>query len=341
MASFRSNRGGVRALLGLVLLLIAFTAAGCVEPFGGSNINFSLEGGVHVPGTPGDFGRPPPDTHYEFHAVEYVKDVDDDGNEIIVQTFTYEIANFELRELIERESPCFIEDDESRFPGLHSTMYAEKLRDVLGFDDPYDPPATAKDVDVIDILTADRRMGGLGLIQNGLVAVTSHDPAEYPDDIPAPDLMDDASNAERKQKCEAFWKEHPNKYEGNDMVFTLPLNGQWFGAVHGADPRNGVLIGGSKFYVDADLADIDGLLMNWQYDCTPEAYQAEGMHCTPDYPTTVPDDQRTDLGVHYMSGDVVEKARGVLNVPMRNRVFGTVAGEAVIFPDLDNDQVQF
>ena len=69
MASFSSNRLRARALIGL---LITFTASGCVEPFSGSNVQFTLSG-AHIPGTPSDFGRPPPGTHYEFHAFELVK----------------------------------------------------------------------------------------------------------------------------------------------------------------------------------------------------------------------------------------------------------------------------
>ena len=338
MASFCSNRAGALALAGA---LSALASAGCVEPVGGSNVEIALAGGAQVPGTPADFGRPPPGTHYEVHAVEYVKDTDMDGNETIVQTFTYEILNLEIKPAVDTTSPCFIEDDESRFPGLHSTMYAAKLREVLGFDDPYAPPATASAGDVIDILTADRRIAGQRQVESGIKAIASHDPAEYPTDIPPADQIDDASNAERKRKCEAFWADHPMLYEGNDKVFTLPLNGTWFGAVDGSDPRNGAFIGGASMWTDADLSQIDGLLLNWQYNCTPADSAANGITCAPDYPDSVPDEQKSDIGVHYMAGDAVDKVRGVINVPLANRTFGQLNGEAVIFANLDDDQVTF
>jgi len=337
MASFSSNRVCACALLGV---LVSFAASGCVEPFSGSNVQFTLSG-AHIPGTPSDFGRPPPGTHYEFHAFELITDTDMDGNEVVVQTFTHKIANFEVRPMVDTSSPCFIEVHNTPFPGLHSTQVARKLREVYGIDDPYNPPAGADAGEIIDILTADRRMDGQGLIETGIKAITTHDPSEYPSDIPAIDRIDEASNDLRRQKCRAFWADHPLKYEGSDQVFTLPHNSPWIGAVDGADPRNSVFIGGAKIEVEAGLIGIDGMLMNWQYDCTPADLLAEGLDCTPDYPDTLADDQKSDLGVHYMAGNAVAKTRGVINVPLESRTFSQLSGEIAIFANLDNDQVHF
>jgi len=332
------SRGGACASLGLLLLL---TAAGCVEPFGGSDIEFALAGSVQVPGLPSEFGRPPPGTHYEYHAFENVTDTDGDGNEIVVATYSVKVADFEVRPLVDQASPCYIEDEESKFPGLHSTQYLRKLQEVTGVDDPFFPPADASPGDVIDVLTAQRRMEGIALLANGIKAITSHDPAPYPSGIPAADLIDDASNRQRKQMCEDFWRDHPLKYEGNDLVFTLPLNGKWYGAVDGADPRNGVFLGGAHFFVDTDLSNLDGLLLNWQYNCTGADFQENGIQCTPDWPDGLPADEQSPIGFHYMSGAAVTRTRGVINVPMKNRLFSRLTGEAAIWVDLDSDDVQF
>ena len=63
-ATKRFLRGSALALLATSIL-----TGGCVEPFGGSNLQVTLAGSVQVPGLPAEFGRPPPDTHFEFYAV--------------------------------------------------------------------------------------------------------------------------------------------------------------------------------------------------------------------------------------------------------------------------------
>lgn len=408
MAMRRSMGSSAPALLGICLLF----GIGCVDPFGGSNIQFTLAGSVHVPGLPSDFGRPPPGTHYEFYSL----DIGSDGRE-----FAFKIAEFDVRPAIDRASPCFIEDDESKFPGLHSTAFVDKLADEFGFDradfDPANPPANMSAGDVIDYLTAEVRENNLGRIQAAIKAVTSHSPAEYAtedwlvtadpceanadcqaggrcdqdstcldigntctidDDcdtargetcnadgnceievsccerpvcagdamrtaskFPPAYCLGDDSSAERRALCEDFWAEHPNRYEGSDKVFTLPLAGKWIGAVDGSDPRNNQFLGGAGMFVDANLEQIEGLLINWQYNCEAGDFNANGDDCAPVYPDMFPDGDKSSIGFHYMSGMAVSKTRGVINVPMTNRTFGQISGQAAIWFNLDDDDVQF
>jgi hypothetical protein len=334
----RLVRSCAPAIVGVWGVCLLF-GSGCVEPFGGSNIQFTLAGGVHIPGTPADFGRPPPGTHYQFYATQ-TRELED-GRTI---EFTFKVAEFEVLPLISRASPCFIEDDESRFPGLHSTQFAQKLREETGIDDPFNPPAGADDGDIIDIITADVRMNNLGRLEGGVKAVTNHSPASYPTGIPDPTNRSDAANAERRERCNAFWDANPTFYEGSDKVFTLPLNAAWLGAVDGADPRTSAFLGGVSLFVDSDLSQIDGLMINYQYDCTPADFRNPDIGpdaCEPQYPDGFPDDDKSDIGFHYMSGEAVDRTRGVINVPMSNRLFGQISGEAAIWFDLDHDDVQF
>lgn len=410
MALRQLFRSSAPALLGIGLLF----GTACVEPFGGSNIQFTLAGSVHVPGTPSDFGRPPPSTHYEFYSL----DIDSDGRE-----FAVEIAEFDVRPVIERASPCFIEDEESIFPGLHSTRFVDKLAAEFGFNrgdfDAANPPAGMSPGDVIDYLTAEVRENNQGRLQGAVKAVTSHSPAQYGEEdwvattdpcetnidcavgdgqrcdqdstcldigdtcvddddcdgargetcnaggnceievfcceqaicagdamrtdtkFPPPYCLDDASSDERSALCEEFWAANPDRYEGSDLVFTLPLNGGWIGAVDGSDPRNNQFLGGAGLFVDANLEDIEGLLMNWQYNCDVAEFNTDSNTCEPDYPDTFEDVDKSVIGFHYMSGTVQNKTRGVINVPMINRTFGTISGQAAIWFNLDDDDVQF
>jgi len=376
MALRRLYGSSAPALLGICLLL----GTGCVDPFSGSNIQFTLAGSVHIPGTPSDFGRPPPGTHYEFYAL----DIADDGRE-----FAFKVTQFDVRPAIEQASPCFIEDDESRYPGLHATKFVDRLAVEFGFDradfDPASPPSGMSDGDVIDYLTAEVRENNLGRIQGSIKAVTSHSPARYADEdwletgvdcpvgdecdgaggercndgmscerpvcagdamrtaskIPPAYCLDDASANERTDMCEEFWAANPNRYEGSDKVFTLPLNGKWVGAVDGADPRNNQFLGGAGMFVDANLEEIEGLLMNFQYNCTAADFNANPDTCAPDYPAAFTAADESAIGYHYMSGLVQNKTRGVINVPMNHRTFTTISGEAAIWFNLDDDDVQF
>jgi hypothetical protein len=295
-----------------------------------------------VPGAPPDFGRPPDGTHYQL----VVSQVTGDG-----RTFLFPVGAFEVRPVVDPASPCFIEDDESRFPGLHVTRYAERLSAETGVADPFDPPAGASEGDVVDVLTARRRMSNLSLLRASIKAVTSQSPAAYPapaadcagpdGEIPPPECTDDASNARRQRLCEAFWAEHPTLYEGSDKVFTLPLNGAWHGAVDGTDPRTGQPIGGANFLVAPDLTAAAALLVTWQFDCAPDDFAARGDDCAPVYPPGTPVEQQTALGVTYLVGTLAPVTRGVLSGQLENPTFSSISGHVSIIADLDGDEEHF
>jgi len=314
--------------------------SGCVDPFGGSSIQAYFFGGVHVPGDPQGFGRPPAGTHYSFLALNH----DADGN-----GFVFALESFDVRTVIDTSSPCFIEDDESRFPGLHVTRYAERLRVDIGVDDPFGDGV--REQDAIDLLTADRRMSNLGLLRSSIKAVTSHSPAPYPPvaadcdggdtEIPPPECTDDSSNARRLRLCEQFWADNPLLYEGSDKVFTLPLAGVWHGSVDGTDPRTGQPIGGANFLVDADLTGIDSLLVNWQYNCGAADFAALGADCAPVYPDDFPVEDQSPIGYHYMAGRLEEQTRGVQSTTMSNTTFSQISGHVSVFADLDEDDNHF
>ncbi len=337
--------------------LVCGLLAGCVESFGGSNLQMSFAEGVHVPGPYGDGGRPPADTHYAFYGIELGDDfeVDPETGEVTSDaSFAFHLADFEIQPIIEPESPCFIEDARSELAGLHVSRVAEKLRQLTGITDPFDAPGADED-DVIKVLLADRRMADLPALTSSIKAVTAYSPAVYPpmDDvcagdpaanpaaIPPPQCIDDASNARRLAMCEAFWAANPDYYEGSDKVFTNPLSGRFLGVVDGRDPRNASLLGGAEIVVDANLIGIDAIAMTWQYDCDPDDYAERGTDCTPLFPDGVDPDSVPPIGTEYMRGLASHPVRGVIRVSLRHRAFRQLSGELAIWPDLDSDSVHF
>lgn len=360
MALLRTLRSGATALA----LLSAVLLGGCVDSFGGSNIQVTLDNGVPVPADEGDTpsqGQPPFDTYMSFWVTNNVYQTDEDGNfvldnegnKIIEASFAFELERFFIQPVINQASPCFIDADlDSRYPGIHVTMFASRVHRDTGIDDPLDlgPDHGFPEGDVIDVLTADVRDENLLKLENNVKAATSFSPLQYPatateciEDnpnvdptlIPPPQCIEDESNANRLAACEAVWEQDPLLYEGSDKVFTLPLNGKWRGAVSGMNPVSGIsLIGGANFFVDEVVQDFDSMMVNWQYI----DHDGDG---EPDYPDGFPDADKSDVGYHLMSGTPVDKTRGVINVPLINRTFGQISGEAVIFPQLNEDNVQF
>jgi hypothetical protein len=348
----------VSPLRGLALSALAvLTAGGCVDSFGGSAINVTFDPEVQTPAPdplPGDalpgFGRPPANTYYAFNAVQILRD--EDGT--VLDSFAYEVQRFEIRPLIRISSPCFIEHPERPYPGLHVTQEANRLRLDYGIPDEFNPPADADEGHITDILTSQTRIGLLPALQNTVKAVTSFsdalpagvdpnypiasacvedDPNVDPNSIPPPDCMGDESNARRLAICQAYWNEFPTSYEGSDLVFTLPLNGRWAGAVTGTNPKNAGFLGGANFYPPVAMNEFDELVMTWQY----KDRNGDG---EPDYPPGIPESERGPIGVRYMSGTPIHKTRGVVNVPLAHPVF-PLTGEAAIFPALGEDNVHF
>src|SRR5690349_16044327 len=102
--------GGMRMRLAWRLGRLMFVAAlsagslSCVQIFEGSWVELFLQG-AQVPSnteaSPGG-GRPPSGTHYEIWVVS--------GND------AFHVHDFQIVPAFDSKFPCFIEDDESRFP---------------------------------------------------------------------------------------------------------------------------------------------------------------------------------------------------------------------------------
>jgi hypothetical protein len=313
-----------RRRISRVLLLSALAGASgsCVQAFDGSWTEFVLGTGVQTAGEDDAnllLGQPPSETHYEMW--------------VVTGQNAFKVREFQVVRQIDRSFPCFIEEDEARYPGLHSTQVAVKTReDVLADGDPADGS-----LEVGLIADAEKRVAQQEALENDLKAVVEYDPTVTPEivaalaaDVPAIGLIDDASNATRRQKCKAFFAAHPNYYVGNDEVFALPFNGIHYGMVDGVDPRNAAFLGGAGFAIPATFKDFDQFWINWQFNDTNPAtnprIDAFGPSAT---------------GYHYLRGEPQHRNRRVINIPMTNDLFGTITAEVAIYPGIDEDSTHF
>jgi hypothetical protein len=306
------------------LISVAAAAAlvgGCVEAYEGSWMEFQLGTGVTVPegDFPGD-GQAPSGTHFEFWVVT-------NGN-------AFHLADFQVVPTVHRDAPCFIEDDESIYPGLHSTQIYERILDDVA--NPADPTPAQKDA----LADAFVRENNQALVEDGIKSVVSYDPdvdeatlTALEMALPPREMRDEASNKMRLAVCTDFFKNHPLYYFGNDKIFSLPLSGVFYGMVAGQDPRNGAPLGGAGFSVPVTFEEFDELWLNWQFNDDNDPRIA-GDGTRPGYGPSV-------TGYHYMSGPPQKRTRGVINVPMVNRQFGSINGEVAIYPAIDEDDVHF
>lgn len=327
---------------------------GCLEPVGGSNVQWDFAEAVHVPAQTGTTPlgvQPPADTYYAFYATDYTyRDADGDGrvdrdmngDPIADQAFIVEVQRFEIKTVIDPSSPCFIDVEGAPFPGIHITQHGAKMRMVKGVMDPLDPEVPYNDA--VDVLTADRRMELLPRLRDELKAVASFSTFRYPGTtapgecgagvsaIPHPSCMDDESNAVRLRLCKEQWQiAGPDFYEGSDKVFTLPINGKFYGMVEGMNPINDGFVGGSGVYVDEDLVGFDHFFINWQY----KDYDNDG---SPDTPAGV---TPSALGFAYLDGRAERIQRGVISAEMRNFEETGVRATLAVFPNLGDDDVNF
>ena len=350
---------------GCAVFAVAFGVAagsliGCVDVFDGANVQVDFSEGTQLPATAAGEtagAQPWADTYFTFYAIDNVykldengaPELDDDGRRIVTRSYVFALDSFEIRRAVNLSSPCFIELEESRFPGLHSTRYLERLGDDTGIEDPFNAPDDAAPGDVIDMLGAQVRIDSMSKLQGQVKALTSLSQTfEYPepgtvcageggfDDtlIPPADCIDDASNAVRIAVCKALWAENEDFYEGNDKVLTLPHNGSWRGVVTGTNPINQGFLSGSSFFVDRVLTSIDALTVNWQF-------KDRDQDGDPDYPADFPDELKSPVGVIYLRGDAELDTRGVINVPMFNPEEPNIRAEAAIFANLGVDDVHF
>lgn len=323
---------------------------------------------VQPRGAPLRAGQAPADTFFILYAGDYKyvdadmdrnPDLDTNGMPIIEEAYLFEVQRFEIRKLIDTTSPCFIDlpggagiEGRTVFPGLHVTQHAAKTRQALNLPADADPldPGMPYDEAVI-VLTADRRVTLLPRLENELKAVVSTDATvetgvadfAYPatsaagvcggnlTDIPHPTCTDDESNALRLSMCRSMWSVAGTSfYEGSDKVFTLPLNGSFFGLVEGMNPINDGFVGGAGFYVDENLVGHDAYLINYQW----KDYNGDG---TPDAPSGM----QSDTGQPYLFGRSEFLSRGLTSASFRHATESSVRGELAVFPNLGDDSVQF
>jgi hypothetical protein len=287
----------------------------CVDNFNGSVIELFLHGGVQVPGDdPGGFGRPPSDTHYEIYV----------GKDQSV----FHVIDFDIRPIIDLANPCFIEGASARFPGLHSTKIVQKIVDVAMADGNVD------DLEAGDIANAQSRFANMGLLASSLKVLALHEAGltnaaldSLLATVPAADMTDDATNAQRLAVCQAIWRQHPGDYVGTDTVLSIPLNGVYYGLVEATDPRNGSFLGGGSIHSALALDAFDSFRVNWNWNDPADARAASLPPST--------------IGYHYMAGKPVQRERGVTNIAIVNDDFTQIAGDVSIFTNLGEDDVHF
>lgn len=338
-----------RRLGGLALALLVASAGACVDTFEGVDIQITLDEGVRGAAAPGetpDPGQPPADTYFTLYAIDLAGSGDDQ------RSFAHELVRFEIVPVIDASSPCFIEVENletGTFVGLHVTQLVNKLEAETGIDDPLNPPSGADPDDVIDILTAERRLSFVPQIAGGLQAVVAPSIHRVPDVdtgcvgdgtdtsadlIPPPECIDDESNQRRRELCQEFWDRHPDQFEGSDRAYADPLNGTFYGLVDGVNPKNASPLGGIEFLLDVDWDGFEQIAVNWQYE------DADG-DGEPDYPDGFPEDEKSILGFNYLEGSALEIKRGAITYPLRNRTFTSISGEATVLHDLGEDDVHF
>lgn len=350
-----------KALLAGALITLGSTA-GCIDPFGGTHVTATFSEGVQTNGQVGSptvAFQPPVNTLYQFVSVtdEFERDADGEvvldtnGDPVIAAQHLFTLNQFEILPLINLASPCFIDLEGAPFPGVHVTRFYDKWREQTGIADPINPPADSPEYDVIDVLGARQRNANLIPLANTVRAVSTtstytyppttgdgqcveDDPSVDPTIIPHPNCIGEQSNLNRLALCEAIWAENPDKYEGSDKVFALPLNGKWYGAVNAINPINSGFINGATFFIPEVIEDFDRLLLTWQY----RDGDGDG---EPDYPAGTAEEDKSPFGYLYMAGAPRHAARGVTNVSMVNNVSTALSAEIAIIPNLDNDSVHF
>ena len=318
------------------------TLAGCIDEFRGSNVQIDFAQNMPVQASPYRAASPeefPANIHFTLYAFTTT------GTDNMVVGHLFEIQKFEIQRIIDLLSPCYIDVGERvPFPGLHVSEYAARIAQSTGIDDIANPPAGATEEQKIDAATAIQRQSNVELLagEGGPKVVTSASTNVYANvaadctdtsGIPPPQCTGDAENALRLQKCQAAWGADGDYYEGTDRVLTDPLNGVTYGFVVGMNPVNLAPVGGAQFFVNENLEDFEAFAIYWQYDDA----NGDGQ---PDYPPTVPMDERTALGELYLYGTPEAPTRGVIHVHLTSLV-SPVTAELAIFANIDEDEVHF
>jgi hypothetical protein len=322
----------------------------CAEDFGGSNIQIDFRSPVPIiapTGTvPGTF-QAPPDTYFTLYAVDQVRD----GAGMVTQEYLHEVHRFEIRPAVDLSSPCAIEiegEGDSIYPGLHIRGFPARVRNALGLAPGEMPDPGVHDAETVTrVTTADLRLRNAESML-AIKAVTSTSVTRYPgvatacveDDpgvdpalIPPATCIGDASNARRLALCRAVWTGDPLRYEGTDRVLTAPLSGQIHGFVIGSNPVNDAPLGGAGLFVDEVVA-ADAYSIHYQY----KDLDRDG---APDYPASVPAEDRVATGFGYMTGYPEQLTRGVTSTVLVHPGDANISALMSIFADLDEDPVHF
>jgi hypothetical protein len=321
-------------------------ASACVDPLSGSDVQIDFSNAVQAAARPGATpapNQPKANTFYRLYAIEDRVDTSD----TVIQEYTYAIRDYEIRSIVDQSSPCFIDLEDTRFPGIHVTKYADKVAEQVDIKDPLHPRADATAAEIDSVVDAQLRISHLGDFESKVFAVVDASNAQYgpsetacvddsPVDetkFPPPKCTGDKANALRLKLCKEFWAAHPDLYEGSDKVFTLPLNGHFRGIVEGSNPANGGFLGGSEFTVSAVLDKFDSYLVTWQF----KDLNGDG---TPDFADATPAADKK-LGHPYMTGTPIRVARGVINVLLSNADDPSISAEMAIFPDFADRGTHF
>ncbi len=345
-------------------LLVALAATGCVDEFTGSNVQVDFGalilpqarvGAAPIPGL-----QLPSNTHYRLYGI-----VDQRNGQPVSPPELTELFRFEIHPVVELQSPCLIDLEDGRFPGLHLSQFARRMGQETGIADYMNPPDTATEEQRIDMSTAVKRaanlqalarpVGATGPTDPGAVkAITSAAIEVYPtlaaactvdtgdaSLIPPPTCTDDASNAARLKVCSEFWKTNPGYYEGTDRVLSGPLSGEYFGVALNVNPLNNTPIGGVQFQIPGGIEGFTAFAFYAQYD------DLDG-DANPDYPNGV---TPNPIGFRQiLIGRPSSPARGVTRVQMINlepdavtppTLKASLASQMVIFSNLDKDEVHF
>lgn len=336
----------------LLAVAVASASAGCVDAYGGSHVTVDFSPDVLVPsGTSSADANVPAGAYFALYGNDEI--LDEDG--VVVENYAFEITRLDIHPLIDQASPCFIELEDTEFPGLHVTQFGDALAksicDRLGeaadcFDDPFDPPSGATENDITDVLDAQARMSHLNSYQNMVKVVSSFSDFTYPaqaadcsasgSQIPPPDCTDASSNEQRLRVCREFWADNPDFYEGSDKVFSLPLNGQYRGLVDGSNPVNGAPLGGATMFVDDAVRGFDSYSFNYQF----HDFDGDG---APDYPPNFLDTHdESDIGYVWLDGrPETEAPRGVVKVHLFTPINPDIFANLAIFANLGEDDVTF
>lgn len=335
-------------------LICGLLASACVDEFKGANIQVDFGPAVPAQARQGatpiaGFQLPAP-THFRFYGIRETRD---NNGTVLSSTYT-ELQRFEIHRIVEKASPCFMEPEEARYPGLHASKYEDRIKLDTGIVDIAAPPAAATEEQLIDVATAMQRTKNINALNRdpgtlmpmeppififgGLKAVTSASPANYPavgtlcGDSPSVDrsvlppdtCIDDESNKIRLDVCNKFWAANPGFYEGTDRVLTEPLGGTYFGIVTGPNPINNAILGGTQFFVEDPVIDYDAFAVHVVPDGTPDGEMA---------------------GTMLVQGRPSSSTRGVIRgsllPPVLNMQTQNLVTPFAVFSDLGGDDVHF